>query len=1095
VFLKKFLKFLVSLALVTHAGRAGAQVLTFDEMTPTDATILGTVVCADSTGFRFFSDHFHVIGGNFLTDFSSNGTSYIGYESGRGFPFTMARVGAGTFSLQALDVSEFYSPAQLDRPNAQTLALTGYQQGGGIVTHTMTLDGIHDGPGGAPDFEHFVLPDTFVNLASVVFTGLRAGGLDGGVSVDNIQYQTSVPETLAPCVATPLPSTTPAVSILRPVAGYVAGTVAVEATVANFTATNVRFLLDGVALGPALTATPYLASWDTTGIVDGPHIVTVEARDAANTLLTSTVTVTVRNQPVAGGPAAFLEFDGVDDYMLAPDAPGLSFGDGTTDTSLTMEMWLRPDSMGRHQLIGKWGESTNQEYQLYLGGGGIRIDLRDQSTRGTASAFLADNVSALIGTWHHLAVTYDGRGGANAAQGLTIYIDGVAAAVYRTTDATYVAMENLAEPLQVGREGPAWHLYDGGLDDLRLWGVARTQSQIQAAMTTELSGAEPGLRAYWKFNEGSGPTATDSTGSAYVATLNGPAWTPGGPLGSAEPDTTPPTISNIVTSGITDTQVTIGYQTNESATAWVSYTAGTACPCIDAYSAAPGTTHSVTLTALAPDTLYRYLVHATDAVGNAQVTGTQTVHTLLPLPDTQPPVVTPVRPLGGSVLGTIALEATATDNAGVASVQVQVDGVNLGTADTVAPYLVSWNTTSVSDGPHTLTFIARDAANNHGTATVFVTVQNTPLATTPHFLEFDGVDDYALATDANNLSFGNGTTDTPLTMELWFRPDAMGRHQLIGKWGESTNQEFQLYLAGGGIRIDLRDQSTRGTASAFLVNNASALISSWHHLAVTYDGRGGANAAQGLTIYIDGVAAPVYRTTDATYVAMENLAEPLQIGREGPAWRMYDGGLDDLRLWSVARTQAQIQAAMTSELSGTEPGLRVYWKFNESSGTTSENAAPAGQVVTLFNTPTWVGGGPLGPAVVDTTPPTIFGLVTSGVTDTQATVSFQTSEATTAVVAYTAGTACPCTNVFSFVPGTTHSITLTALAPDTLYRFDVQATDAAGNPQTSGAQIVRTLLPLPDMQAPVVTPVRPLGGTVLGAVVSASPASRYRSMG
>ncbi|MEZ5418126.1 MAG: hypothetical protein R2708_12375 [Vicinamibacterales bacterium] len=48
----------------------------------------------------------------------------------------------------------------------------GFQLDGGVVTHTVTLDGLHDGQGGVDDFGHFTLPGTFVNLTSVQFTGL-----------------------------------------------------------------------------------------------------------------------------------------------------------------------------------------------------------------------------------------------------------------------------------------------------------------------------------------------------------------------------------------------------------------------------------------------------------------------------------------------------------------------------------------------------------------------------------------------------------------------------------------------------------------------------------------------------------------------------------------------------------------------------------------------------------------------------------------------------------------------------------------------------------------------------------------------------------
>ena len=75
-----------------------------------------------------------------------------------------------------------------------------------------------------------MLPSTFVDLTSVVFTGLREGNVSGGVALDNIEYQLAAPEVLAACVAIPLASDTPTVSIASPLAGNVAGTVVVEAT-------------------------------------------------------------------------------------------------------------------------------------------------------------------------------------------------------------------------------------------------------------------------------------------------------------------------------------------------------------------------------------------------------------------------------------------------------------------------------------------------------------------------------------------------------------------------------------------------------------------------------------------------------------------------------------------------------------------------------------------------------------------------------------------------------------------------------------------------------------------------------------------------
>ncbi len=88
-------------------------------------------------------------------------------------------------------------------------------------------------------------------------------------------------------------------------------------------------------------------------------------------------------------------------------------------------------------------------------------------------------------------------------------------------------------------------------------------------------------------------------------------------------------------------------------------------------------------------------------------------------------------------------------------------------------------------------------------------------------------------------------------------------------------------------------------------------------------------------------------------------ARALQIGRESGGVSQYGGGLDELRLWNVARTPSQLQAHMAAELSAIEPGLIGYWKFNEGTGTTAADDAGNGLTATLFNSPTWTAGGPV----------------------------------------------------------------------------------------------------------------------------------------
>ena len=87
--------------------------------------------------------------------------------------------------------------------------------------------------------------------------------------------------------------------------------------------------------------------------------------------------------------------------------------------------------------------------------------------------------------------------------------------------------------------------------------------------------------------------------------------------------------------------------------------------------------------------------------------------------DTQAPSLT----LTPTIAGTIPLTANAGDNVGVARVEFRVRGV-LQAVDTTAPYEASFDTTTVADGPATLTAKAIDASGNSKSTTVRVTIDN-----------------------------------------------------------------------------------------------------------------------------------------------------------------------------------------------------------------------------------------------------------------------------------------------------------------------------------------------------------------------------------
>jgi hypothetical protein len=104
-----------------------------------------------------------------------------------------------------------------------------------------------------------------------------------------------------------------------------------------------------------------------------------------------------------------------------------------------------------------------------------------------------------------------------------------------------------------------------------------------------------------------------------------------------------------------------------------------------------------------------------------------------PPSDTTPPTVSMTAPTAGATVSgaSVALSANASDNVGVVGVQFKVDGSSVGSEDTTSPYSITWDSRTVTNGSHTITAVARDAAGNSTTSsTVTVTTNNTSTCST-----------------------------------------------------------------------------------------------------------------------------------------------------------------------------------------------------------------------------------------------------------------------------------------------------------------------------------------------------------------------------
>ena len=105
-----------------------------------------------------------------------------------------------------------------------------------------------------------------------------------------------------------------------------------------------------------------------------------------------------------------------------------------------------------------------------------------------------------------------------------------------------------------------------------------------------------------------------------------------------------------------------------------------------------------------------------------------------PPADTTPPAVSIISPSDGTaVSGAVSVQISASDDTGVASVSLSLDGALLGT-DTTNPYGFSWSSLAATNGTHILTATARDGAGNTATTSINVTVNNAADTTPPSII-------------------------------------------------------------------------------------------------------------------------------------------------------------------------------------------------------------------------------------------------------------------------------------------------------------------------------------------------------------------------
>jgi TM2 domain-containing membrane protein YozV len=730
----------------------------------------------------------------------------------------------------------------------------------------------------------------------------------GNVASDVLTVTYTPPDVTAPTIGITTPTANPTLSVTTtPLT--VGGTAGDNVGVTQVSWTNDR--------GGSGTATGTTA-WSVVNValLAGDNVLTVTARDAAGNVATDILTITYQPAPPPSGLVAAwgfnegtgttvadvsgnnntgtitgatwstqgrfggaLTFNGTSNVVVVNSAPSLNL-----TAAMTVSAWVYPTAsqsgwrtIVQRQVDAYFLHASNSAGALRPAGGG---------TFNGTNTYVGGPSAIAVNTWTHLAVTYDGAT-------IRLFVNGTQVATTPQTG----SIETNTNPLRIG--GNTYGEYfQGRIDDVRIYSRALTATDIQSDMAVSVGGGAP-------------PDATAPSVAITTPTAN-PTLTV---------TTTPLALGGTASDNVGVTQVS-----------WTNDRGGS--------GVATGTTAwSVSGIALqSGDNILT--VTARDAAGNVA----SDVLTVTYAPgDPTPPTVAITTPTANptftATTATLTLGGSASDNVGV----TQVSWTNDRGGSGVATGTTAWSVSGIAlqSGDNVLTVTARDAAGNVATDVLTVTYAavgpssglvaawgfNEGAGTTVadasgngntgtisgaawsiqgrygSALSFNGTNSVVVINSAPSLNLTTG-----MTLSAWVYPTANE-----SGWRTIMQREVNAYYlhasSGSGVLFPAAG-GTFGSVDNSLVAPYAIPVSTWSHLAVTYDGAA-------LRLFVNGAQVNSVLQT----APIETNTKPLRIGGNSPYGEYFQGLIDEVRIYNRALTAAEIQSDMA--VSTTAPRLVI----------------------------------------------------------------------------------------------------------------------------------------------------------------------------
>jgi len=201
-------------------------------------------------------------------------------------------------------------------------------------------------------------------------------------------------------------------------------------------------------------------------------------------------------------------------------------------------------------------------------------------------------------------------------------------------------------------------------------------------------------------------------------------------------------------------------------------------------------------------------------------------------------------------------------------------------------------------------------------------------AVNPLMLKLDGNGDYINVIHSPTL-----TPENAITLEAWIYLNDNTNEFIIGK--ENSAEGKYRFLVNNNNRFEFELNNLYVVTSTIIAGK-----NQWYHVAATFDG-------SSMRIFINGNLDA--EQTFAPFTIQTN-TDNLRIGRSYQ-FAYFNGLIDEIRVWNIARNQSEIQSAMNQALLGTEPELLLYFPFANVSGNIVNDASTNNNDGILYGNP------------------------------------------------------------------------------------------------------------------------------------------------